>query len=110
MGGWGGRNLGQELLATPLGSPLARFYLLLQSKLLTAQWPAVLSACGNSSQKLESWLGSSCIAGEQMKGTQETKLLGNVPHTAQKCTFLTRNWSFRGPEQKYPLAVLLAKI
>jgi hypothetical protein len=42
---------------------------------------------GNSSQKLETRLGNPCIAGQQMKGTQETKLLGNAPLTAQKCSF-----------------------
>lgn len=45
FGGWEGRSMGKELLATPLGSLQAGFYLLLKSKLLTAQWLAALGLC-----------------------------------------------------------------
>lgn len=82
-GGRGGRSLGKELLATPGGSLLARFYLLLKSQLLTAQCSAVLLASGNSSQKLETGLGGPRIAEEQIKETQETELLGNAPHSPE---------------------------
>lgn len=44
-----------------------------------------------------------------MKGTQETELLGNAPHTVQICISRLANGA-RDPEQKQPLAILLTKI
>lgn len=87
MGVGGREEPGKRTTGHTQGSLLARFYLLLKGQLLTAQWSAVLLASGNYSQKLETRLGCSKIAGEQIKETQETELLGNAPYTAQKCTF-----------------------
>lgn len=93
--GGGGRSLGKELLATPgvLYWPGSVYFSKANYSQLSGQqfsWPVV-----KTNQRLGTGLGCPRIAREQIKETQETELLGNAPHTAQKCTFWIAKCEFK---------------